>query len=79
MCFKQESNQPGCSQAHFAAGGINRHPIGSQLEAVVSEVSPTRQPPIDFETFCNVLRKRREELLAILTKSIKLGEPVECS
>lgn len=56
---------------------------GNRLHPVVKALGFTGAMPVpmplDFESFCLLVGKRREQFLAILNKSLQLGEPLECS
>jgi hypothetical protein len=71
---------------HFLANmtdGVEKHPVTGPVVKVLVEpeakatgkVSPPMLPP-EFESFSQFLTERREELLAILRKSIRLEEPL---
>lgn len=61
--------------------GVDLHPVQRMLDRVLAEAigDDTPKAPPDFEFWAGFVRKRREELLALLRKSIELAEPLECS
>ena len=58
--------------------GIVRHPVTAAL-VVAATGAPGRFSPPDFASYYAALLKKREQLLALLRKSIELDEPLICS
>jgi hypothetical protein len=75
--------------AHYfdnMTNGVEQHPVTGPTHKMIDDVvtAETGQElapklPPDFEHIAAYLRKRREQLLAILRKSIELNEPLVCS
>jgi hypothetical protein len=70
--------------------GVNEHPTTGLIERVMEKVMadehgedssppPPKSPPPDFDQLFGFLNQRRNELLAILRKSIELNERLHCS
>jgi hypothetical protein len=63
--------------------GVERHPVNGPilklLQAEVIRQPPPSLLPPEFESLSTFLQKQREQLLAILCKSIELDEPLEIS
>jgi hypothetical protein len=71
---------------------VNQHPVTGPLEMVLAASVPKLSDgntglalppeffsPPDFEGWAQFLRKSRDELIAMLRKSIELDEPLVCS
>ena len=65
---------------HPVMGGIMRM-VEEVEQEVTGEVPPPRQPPTqeEIDSLVAFLNTRRNDLLAILWKSIELDEPLRCS
>jgi hypothetical protein len=70
---------------HYLANmtnGVESHPLTGQIfESIRAEAAGEQPAPLlppDFEHLAQFLRKSREQLLAILRKSIELNEPLLC-
>ncbi len=66
--------------------GVEQHPLTGPLMKLANEAraeatggDPPNLLPPDFEHIAAHLRKRRQELLTVLRKSIELNEPLLCS
>jgi hypothetical protein len=63
--------------------GINTHPVSGAImemvemaKAEVTNEKPQKKLPPDFDSLFALLNERRDQLLVILRKSIKLNEPL---
>jgi hypothetical protein len=63
-------------QQHPTMGPIAR--IAEDAVGDAGKEADNQQPP-DFEHVCQFLQQHREELLALLRKSIERNEPLQCS
>jgi hypothetical protein len=57
----------------------SEHPINGWLTKMLTEVGVDEPPPPDFDVFARLMCTRRDELLALLRRSIALNEPLLCS
>jgi hypothetical protein len=80
---------------HYSAhitSGLNEHPITGPIESILAaslpelndgNAGPSLPPdffvPPDFESWARSLRECREDLIAILRKSIELNKELDCS
>jgi hypothetical protein len=74
-------NKQTFSRHYFeVATGTTNPIIAPLIHNLPAETDKPSQPPVpSFEELLSVLQRRRDELLAILRKSIELNEPVVCS
>jgi hypothetical protein len=74
---------------HFLANmtsGVEQHPLTGRIHTLMYNAAdeaaglpPQPLLPPEFENAFAFVSERREELLALLRRSIELGEPLECS
>jgi hypothetical protein len=59
--------------------GREQHPTTGPIAWIVDGAEAANKLPPDFDRICQFLQQKREDLLAILRKSIEMNEPLVCS
>jgi hypothetical protein len=63
---------------HFT-DGENKHPVTGPISTMVADENDKKLLPPDFDLLFAFLNERRDQLIALLHKSIELNEPLACS